>query len=112
MRKQSVKRSLRSRIAKLEWELRRDEEPPMRMGYVIRELERNYVGERHMAVVRVVGNDSYGREWCEVEERPGPAPAEPAERLPLVYYTEDDMGMCFGPEFKWRSQEQPAVKPK
>jgi len=107
-----MKRSLRARVEQLETELKRDEELPMRMGYIIRELGRDYVGERHMAVVRVVGKDQSDREWCEVEERPGPAPAEPAERLPLVYYTEDDMGMCFGPEFKWRSQEQPAVKPK
>jgi hypothetical protein len=111
MRKQSVKRSLRSRIAKLEWELRRDEELAMRMGYVIRELGCDYVGERHMAVVRVVGKDQSGREWCEVEERPGPAPAEPAERLPVVNFTEGDMKMCFGPEFKWLSRKQPAVKP-
>jgi hypothetical protein len=112
MRKPGIKRSLRSRVTKLESELRRDEEPPMRMGYVIRELERNYVGERHMAVVRVVGNDSYGREWCEVEERPGPAPSTPAERLPVVSLTESDMKLCFGPEFKWRSSDQSAVEPR
>ena len=101
MRKRNVRRSLRGRVAYLEAELKGDEGLPMRLGYVVRILPPEYSGESHFAVMRVVGFDNWRREWCEVEERPGPAPRNPAERLPAVCFTETEMKIAFGPDFKW-----------
>jgi hypothetical protein len=101
MRRQNIKRSLRSRLQTLEAKVKANDGPAQRIGFITRELPPEYTGERHMAVIRVGGYDGYHREWCEVEERPGPAPRRPAEPLPQLCLTETQMKICFGPEFEW-----------
>jgi hypothetical protein len=101
MRKRTVTRSLRGRVQQLESVLSPAEEPANRMGYIIRELPPEYSGERHLAVVRVCGCDNWNRQWCEVEERPGPAPRRPAEPVPAACFTDLEMGTVFGPAFEW-----------
>ena len=101
MQKRNINRSLRARVRRLEGEMGASDEPSFRLGYVVQQLPQDYTGERHLAVRRVVGRDDNGREWSEVEERPGPAPRGSAERLPQVCFTETDMKICFGPDFVW-----------
>ena len=45
----------------------------MRLGPLQR-LPREYVGERHVAIVKQLPSDSSGFEQYEFEERPGPGP--------------------------------------
>ena len=80
---------------------------PVPLGYVVHELPQDYTGERHVAVLRVVGRDDYGREWCEVEERTGPAPQGSAEQLPQACFTDTQMKICFGPDSVWPWSERP-----
>jgi hypothetical protein len=37
-------------------------------------LPADYVGERHLVVVKQLESRSPNIEWCEMKERPGPAP--------------------------------------
>ena len=59
MAKQAIKRSLRTRLQRLEAELRPDKGPYLRIG-LLRQLPADYTGERHVVIVRE----------GEVEERP------------------------------------------
>ena len=48
----------------------------IRSGY-LKTLPTDYVGERHVVIVK---QESSGNgEWCEFEERPGPAPLDTQE---------------------------------
>ena len=48
--------------------------PPLRYGYLT-PLPDDYTGDRHVVIVsRTTQSD--GTEWCEFEERPGPAPVQ------------------------------------
>jgi hypothetical protein len=50
-----------------------------RSGY-LKTLSADYVGERHVVIVKREPSGATGQnEWCEVEERPGPAPVDAQE---------------------------------
>jgi hypothetical protein len=69
-----MKSSLVSRVERLEARRPARKIGPFRSGYVTR-LPEGHTGERHIVVVKsepVEG--SPGHEWCDFEERPGPAP--------------------------------------
>jgi hypothetical protein len=40
----------------------------------LRRLPREYVGERHVAILKQLPSETPDREWYEFEERPGPSP--------------------------------------
>jgi hypothetical protein len=49
------------------------EPPKMRLG-AIKKMPRDYIGERHVEIVKRLAPRSPIGEWVEFEERPGPAP--------------------------------------
>jgi hypothetical protein len=62
---------------------------PIRSGY-LKTLPADYVGERHVVIVKREPAGASGNfEWCEFEERPGPAPADAQEEdcitIHLIY---------------------------
>ena len=62
-----MRAALRCRLEKLEVRLEPKKPQFIRSGY-LKTLPADYVGERHVVIVKRNG------EWCEFEERPGPAP--------------------------------------
>ena len=74
-----MRAALRSRLQKLEIRAEPKKPPFFRSGYLTT-LPADYVGERHVAVVkREPGRASGNFEWCELEELPGPAPVDAQE---------------------------------
>ena len=51
----------------------------------LKPLPRDFEGERHVVIVEKQLTNSPGIEWCEFEERPGPAPAGLADGGCAVY---------------------------
>ena len=47
-------------------------------GY-LKTLPADYVGERHVVIVKREPSGAPNGEWCEFEERPGPAPVDAQE---------------------------------
>ena len=74
-----MRAALRSRLERLEVRVEPKKPQLFRSGY-LKTLPADYVGERHVAVVkREPGRASGNFEWCEFEERPGPAPVDAQE---------------------------------
>jgi hypothetical protein len=67
---------LTRRVAKLErQEVARASNGPLTFRYgTVKPLPADYIGERHPVVVKQLASRSPNLEWCEMEERPGPAP--------------------------------------
>jgi hypothetical protein len=65
---------LLARLQKLEAQQPRDQPAMFRYGW-LKPLQHDYVGERHVVIVKREPTRSPGFEWCEFEERLGPAPA-------------------------------------
>jgi hypothetical protein len=64
----------------------------LRLGH-LRLLPRGYTGERHVEIVKRLPPRSPIGEWVEFEERPGPSPNPPEERMINVCFVsgeEDD----------------------
>jgi len=53
----------------------------------------DYVGERHVVVVKREPTSTPNWETCEFEERPGPEPPGRHEDACRIYMTEDDMNL-------------------
>ena len=95
MKNKNVSRSLRRRLERLEATWQTDERPPsLRIG-ILHELPADYQGERHIAIVRFGERDG-DRQWCEFEERPGPAPGPP-DPIPQLCLTETQMRIIGNP---------------
>ena len=71
-----MRAALRSRLEKLEVRVEPKKPPLFRSGY-LKTLPTDYVGERHVVIVK--REPSGNGEWCEFEERPGPAPLDSQE---------------------------------
>jgi hypothetical protein len=56
-------------------------------------LPNDFVGERHVVIVKRESTGSPYCEWCHFEERPGPAPPGSVDDACRVYLTEDDMAL-------------------
>jgi hypothetical protein len=85
-----VQQSLRYRLARLEAALKPLENAPgLRIG-ILRQLPADYEGERHIAITRLGERDG-DRQWCDFEERPGPAPPGPPDPIPQLCLTETQM---------------------
>jgi hypothetical protein len=54
--------------------------PLIRYGWLAT-LPADYVGERHIVTLQQERTRSPHFEWCEWEERPGPAPSVPTTRF-------------------------------
>ena len=74
-----MRAALRSRLEKLEVVAERKKPQLIRCGY-LKTLPTDFVGERHVVIVkREPAGASGNGEWCEFEERPGPAPVDAQE---------------------------------
>src|ERR1700730_1125301 len=65
-----MRAALRSRLERLEVRVEPKKPHFFRSGY-LKTLPADYVGERHVVIVK--REPSGNGEWCEFEERPGPA---------------------------------------
>jgi putative transposon-encoded protein len=66
-------------VERLEVVTERKKPPLFRSGY-LKTLPADYVGERHVVIVKREPSGATGQnEWCEFEERPGPAPLDAQE---------------------------------
>ena len=103
-----MKRSLQSRIQKLEAELLPLMEPTRPFyGLLsdVRQLPEDYDGPRHVVVVDV-RRDANGRESWKYEERPGPEPPGPPDpRLPCMFLSEIDLRIAGDPIDELESSE-------
>jgi hypothetical protein len=68
-----MKSSFKTRLMRLEARAVVSRMPPFRTGYLTC-LPADFVGERHIVILSREITDSPSREWCDFEERPGPAP--------------------------------------
>src|SRR5258708_20225813 len=74
-----MKAALRSRLERLEVRVEPKKPPLFRSGY-LQTLPADYVGERHVVIVKREPSGASGQnEWCEFEERPGPPPLDAQE---------------------------------
>jgi hypothetical protein len=75
-----MRRPLWARLERLESAL-----TPQRVSLVsygwLATLPADFVGERHVVTLRREPSRSPNAEWCEWEERPGPAPTVPTANL-------------------------------
>src|ERR1700676_924664 len=75
-----MRAALRSRLERLEVVVEPKKPPLFRAGY-LKTLPADYVGERHVVIVKREPPVPPGTvEWCEFEERPGPAPLKALEK--------------------------------
>jgi hypothetical protein len=81
-----MRAALRSRVARLEVRLEPKKPQFIRCGY-LKKLPTDYVGERHVVTVKREPAEAPGDvEWCEFEERPGPAPLDAHEDDSITMY--------------------------
>ena len=73
-----MRAALRSRLERLEVTAEPKKPQLFRSGY-LKTLPADYVGERHVVIVKREPAEAPGNEWCEFEERPGPAPVDAQE---------------------------------
>ena len=67
-----MRAALRSRLERLEVVVEPKKTQLFRSGY-LKTLPADFVGERHVVIVKREPGASGNSEWCEFEERPGPA---------------------------------------
>ena len=78
-----MRAALRSRLEKLEVAVELKKPQLIRCGY-LKTLPTDYVGERHVVIVK--REPSGNGEWCEFEERPGPPPVGAQEDDGITIY--------------------------
>jgi hypothetical protein len=81
-----MRAALRSRLERLEVRVEPKKPQLIRSGY-LKTLSPDYVGERHVAIVKQAPAEAPGGvEWREFEERPGPAPLNAQEEEGIRIY--------------------------
>jgi putative transposon-encoded protein len=86
-----MRAALRSRLERLEVVVESKKPKLFRSGY-LKTLPKDYVGERHVVIVKREPTGALGTfEWCEFEERLGPAPSVYEDPCFTVYLTEDEL---------------------
>jgi hypothetical protein len=83
------KTTLKSRLRRLE--TRSEEVQPLMQIGPLRKLPDDYVGERHVVVVKRELTSTPNCEACEFEERPGPEPRGADDQACRVFVSEADM---------------------
>jgi hypothetical protein len=89
-----MKAALRCRLERLELVVEPKKPKTFRSGY-LKTLPTDYVGERHVVIVKREPGASGNFELCEFEERPGPAPVDAQEEhdLTTIYIVYQDVGI-------------------
>jgi len=92
-----MRAALRSRLERLEVVVEPKKPPLFRSGY-LKTMPADYVGERHVVIVKREPAGASGNEWCEFEERPGPTPvdAQEEEDCTTIYIVYRDVGIPQG----------------
>ena len=92
-----MRAALRSRLERLEVVVEPKKPQRFRSG-VLKTLPADYVGERHVVIVKREPSGAPGNgEWCEFEERPGPAPVDAQEEDAItIYIVYRDVGIPQG----------------
>jgi hypothetical protein len=92
-----MRAALRSRLERLEVVVEPKKPQRFRSGY-LKTLPTDYVGERHVVIVKREPARAPGNfEWCEFEERPGPAPLDSQEEdCTTIYIVYRDVGIPQG----------------
>src|ERR1700676_3312863 len=86
-----MRAALRSRVERLEVVAEPKKPQLFRSGY-LKTLPADYVGERHVVIVKREPAEAPGNvEWCEFEERPGPAPDAKEEDCTTIYIVYRDL---------------------
>jgi hypothetical protein len=85
-----MKARLLARLQRLETQSAGSRPSLFRYGW-LKPLPDDYDGERHVVIVKREAAGSPNIEWCEFEERPGPAPPGSEQPCFDLYLTEDDM---------------------
>ena len=80
-----MRAALRSRLERLEVRVEPKKPHFFRSGY-LKTLPSDYVGERHVVIVKREPSGAQNSEWCEFEERPGPAPVDAQEEECTTIY--------------------------
>src|SRR5260370_22505048 len=81
-----MRAALRSGLERLEVRVEPKKPHFFRSGY-LKTLPADYVGERHVVIVKREPSGATGQdEWCEFEERPGPAPLDAQEDYCTTIY--------------------------
>src|ERR1700692_1175437 len=84
--------ALRARLERLEVRVEPKKPKLFRSGY-LKTLPADYVGERHVVIVKREPSGASNGEWCEFEERPEPAPlGSEEEACPTIYIVYGDVG--------------------
>ena len=82
--------NLKSRIERLERRPEEQQESVIQFS-LLHKLPDDFVGERHVAVVKRGSSSIPGWEGCEFEERPGPDPGGPDDRICRIFLSELDL---------------------
>jgi hypothetical protein len=92
-----MRAALHSRLERLEVGVEPKKPQLFRSGY-LKTLPADYVGERHVVIVKREPSGALGKgEWCEFEERPGPAPVDaPEEDCTTIYIVYLEVGIPQG----------------
>jgi hypothetical protein len=78
--------TLLSRLQRLEAKAEANTSVMFRYGW-LRRLPRDFTGEKHTVIVKREPSTKSNVEWCEFEERPGPAPPSCSDGSLTVYLT-------------------------
>ena len=97
-----MRATLRSRLERLEVGVEAKKPQPIRSGY-LKTLPKDYIGERHVVILKREPAGATGDfEWCEFEERPGPAPVDAQEEdCTTIYIAYRDVGIPQSGSHRW-----------
>lgn len=87
-----LRAKLLSRLGRLEAQSKQTRDSVMQVG-LLRRVPDDFVGERHVVVVKREPTSTPNWETCEFEERPGPEPPRMHNDACRVFLTEDDMNL-------------------
>jgi hypothetical protein len=83
---------LLSWLGRLETQYQEARQSVMQVGS-LKKLPDDFVGERHIVVVKWQQTSMPNYESCELEERPGPEPPGVRDQACRVYVAEEDKGL-------------------
>jgi hypothetical protein len=87
-----MRSKLLSRLERLEAVSQDARQAVMQVGS-LKNLPDDFVGERHVVVVKRQQTSTPNYESCEFEERPGPEPPGMRDQACRIYVTEEDRGL-------------------
>ena len=91
-----MRAALRCRLERLEVVVEPKKPQLFRTSY-LKTLPADYVGERHVVILKREPSGAPNGEWCEFEERPRPAPSDAQEEeCTTIYIVYRDVGIPQG----------------